>query len=672
MGVGVVAWDRDAVDAEAQLNSVLAIHKANRARLGPMPDAAFRDRERHKGLLLGLVDELIEGYVLYDIPRSNLIKLVHVCVSDTARSTGLAHAMVDAAIAMHPRRSLVTAACRTDYGIDGFWQSLGMHAASERPGRALSGSTLINWVKRINIESGLDLLESASLESGLPVAVLDTNIIGDLFSPPDIRRDHRAETAELNADWLQPLVTFTVSGEVDNEISRNQDSVIRRELRSASQHLTRLSTLRPGDRSLENSLLAATEPKLLAQDPSLRQDVLHLADAIHAGADYFVTNDGNIHLAAPAWNLASHGIAIVRPHQLIAGLNPESFMSDFRSNLIDDGDLEWQDVTGEDATLEVAFRVYDLETKPSAFNQRLRELLAKRKTTRVQKLVDRQGSLWALAAFELNGDTLRLPMIRAIRGERGSTVAFQLLRHFRRAAWDRGAVYVEVTDGAVSPTIEAALQSDGFSHTLPRVARLGPASSTSQALDLTTAAEVAIAERTQWPLVVEGARLPTYIIPIKPKWATSLLGMNDGLFSSRRRGLGLSRELVYFSGSKIVPRPLPARILWYASSDRTTSVSRIIARSVLVDAARMPADDAVDRFVKLGVLRRSEIEGAADRSGNVNVIRFQDTELLQRTVSRHDDIFKKYVKDKVQSMQSVDRQMFDDVMALQLNDGRAL
>ena len=109
--------------------------------------------------------------------------------------------------------------------------------------------------------------------------------------------------------------------------------------------------------------------------------------------------------------------------------------SDFRSSLIDDGDLEWMEVTQEDPALELAFRVYDIETKPGVFNRRLRELLAKRTTTTVQKLVDGQGGLWALAAFELASNVLRLHMLRAIRGERGSTVAFQLLRHFRRTAW---------------------------------------------------------------------------------------------------------------------------------------------------------------------------------------------------------------------------------------------
>lgn len=525
----------------------------------------------------------------------------------------------------------------------------------------------MNWVKRINVAEGLDLLEAASLASNLPLAVLDTNIVSDLFLPLETKRDHREETAQLHADWLQPLVTFAVSGEVDNEISQNQDQAMRTHVRAASQHLTRLSTLRPGDRGLEDALLSATEARLITKDPSLRKDVLHVADAIHAGADFFITNDSNVILASGGWNLSEHGIQVVRPHQLIAALSPESFMTDFRSTLIDDGDLEWHAVTDVEPELEPAFRVYDVENKPNAFTQRLREMLAKRQTVTIQKLVDAQGNLWALAAVEFDGSTMRMPLIRAIRGERGSTVAFQLLRHFRRAAWERGSTHIEITERAVSPTLEAALAADGFSQTIPRATTLGPASERAKVLGLTSAAEIALEERHRWPLVVQNSGMPTYVIPIQPKWATALLGLNDGLISLRRRGLGLSRELVYFSGSRIVPNDLPARILWYASSNDRHVVQSIVARSLLVDSVRLPAQDALTRFGKVGVLRRSEIQAAADGSGKVNVIRFQDTEVLQRPISRHDEMFKRYVKGRVQSMRQVDGQMFDDVMALQLS-----
>ncbi|UWF78420.1 GNAT family N-acetyltransferase [Microbacterium neungamense] len=95
-----------------------------------MPDAAFRDRAKHAGLLLGRRDGTIVAYLLYDIPRHNLIKLVHLCVGADARGSGIAKSLVEEAISLHPSRSFLTAACRADYGIDGFWQSLGMHAAA--------------------------------------------------------------------------------------------------------------------------------------------------------------------------------------------------------------------------------------------------------------------------------------------------------------------------------------------------------------------------------------------------------------------------------------------------------------------------------------------------------------------------------------------------------------
>ncbi len=665
MDARVIAWDAEASAATDQFDGVLALHKSNRSTLGPMPDAAFRDRARHKGLLIGVDSNDIVAYALYDIPRHNVIKLVHVCVSESARGTGIARALVDEAIRLHPNRSIISAACRIDYSLDGFWRSLGMHIASEKPGRALSGSTLAVWVKRINVEGGLDLLEMASLESGLPVAVLDTNIVGDLYSPEESRRDHRDESVELKADWLQPLVMFTVSGEVDNEISQIEDALSRRHLRDSIAHLTRLSTRRPSDRSVEEALLGATDPSVLTRDPSLRRDVLQIADAVHAGADYFVTNDGNVRAASDGWKSILGGTRIVRPHELVRSLSPESFMTDFRSNLIDGSDLEWQQVAQVDPELEPLFRVYDLERKPADFDRRLRELLAKPKSITLEKLRDSENRLWALAAFEAVDDALRLHLLRAIRGERGGTVTFQRLRHFRREAWGRGLGRVEVLDTAISPTLDAALRADGFEDDVPRRARLGPSFRLAVDIGSPTPADVILAERTHWPMTVRGAGLPTYLIPIRPGWASRLLGLNDGLFSDRRRGLGLSRELVYFSGSRVVPRSLPARVLWYVSGDKTIQVSQIVARSVMVDATRLSAQDAVERFSHLGVLRKSEILSSADHSGTVSVVRFQDTELLHHPLSLRDEIFRKYVRGEVQSMRSVAPALFDEVLGRQ-------
>ena len=665
MNERVLAWDPHAVDAEAQLLAVLALHRANRSRLGPMPDSAFRQRSRHGGLLLTEVDGQVVGYVLYDLPRSAIIKLVHVCVSASGRRAGLARAMVEFAVAANPRRSQITAACRADYGVDGLWQALGMHVASTRAGRAFGGSVLMIWTKRINVEEGLDLLESASLESGLPIAVLDTNVVNDLFAPAEIQRAHREESVQLASDWVDPLVSFVVSGEVDTEISHNPDERSRDLVWSASQYLTRISTLRPANRIIENELLSRTDPLLLAADPSLGMDILQVADAVNAGADYFVTNDGNVLFAAAAWDLSRYGIRVLRPHEVLTALSPESFMTDFRSHLIDGGDLEWIEVSQWEPEFEPAFRVYENEEKPNLFVQRVRELLAKPKTTRLRKLVDGDGRLWALVASERDGDLVRFPLLRAIRGIRGRTIAYQLLRDCRRRAWKAGASRIEVTEPSLSATLEEALTADGFSSEDPRVVALGPDTMLASESEASSAEQVVRTERSRWPLVVLGAALPTYLIPIQPEWAESLLGLNDGLLSFRRRGLGLSRELVYFSGARTVPRDLPARILWYVTAGKTTATRQIVARSTLIDSARLRADDARERFSGRGVLRGSEIERAADKAGRVTVLRFEDTELLRRPISRHDEVYKRYVKGRVFSMQHVEPAMFDAIVALQ-------
>src|SRR5690606_41206243 len=129
------------------------------------------------------------------------------------------------------------------------------------------------------------------------------------------------------------------------------------------------------------------------------------------------------HLAAAGWKLDERGINVVRPHELIRALTPASFMSDFRSRLIDDSDLEWKVVTDADPALESLFRVYSDEPKPAVFNQRLRDVLAKPKAITVQQLHDGNGRPWALAAVEGNSGVPRLPLRRGSRGERGGTVA---------------------------------------------------------------------------------------------------------------------------------------------------------------------------------------------------------------------------------------------------------
>src|SRR5262249_14594300 len=93
----------------------------------------------------------------------------------------------------------------------------------------------------------------------------------------------------------------------------------------------------------------------------------------------------------------------------------------------------------------------------------------------------------------------------------------------------------------------------------------------------------------------------------------------------RADALGMSREHVYYSGSRQRPR-LPARILWYVSGDRCVrAVSRV--DEVVVERPRT----LHRRYQHLGVWQLHDIEQAATR-GKAMALRFSDTELLPEPV----------------------------------------
>jgi hypothetical protein len=110
--VEIVVWDPALPNSEAQLKQVLALHKLNKATLGPMPDAAFRDRGSNRGLVLAVGAVGVVGYTLYDTPRYHTVKLVHVCVGKFGRGASVAKQMIDLIVGANPNRGTLVAACR--------------------------------------------------------------------------------------------------------------------------------------------------------------------------------------------------------------------------------------------------------------------------------------------------------------------------------------------------------------------------------------------------------------------------------------------------------------------------------------------------------------------------------------------------------------------------------
>lgn len=669
--INVFPWNPSAKDAADDFDRVIELHRGSKATLGHLPFSAFDEAGRRGNLILGEIDEVIQGYVLYNTPRHHTLKLVHVCVGPDARRTGLARRMVEFAIAANPDRSVVAAHCRADFGIDGFWRSLDMTPSFDRPGRALKGSTLTVWTRRIG---PLDLLEEALYASSRPLAVLDSNVVLDLYTSSEVDRHDRDESLGLVEDWVSDQIEFSVSPEVDVDINSFEPASERRRVQ---QSLGALVPLRraPSMPQLAEVIISRMPSALVKRDTSLSSDARHLADAINSGADYFVTRDQVLIDAVGDWLQKEHHLEVVRPVDLLQRLIPPMGLSPFRSDLLESVGLKWVPVASIDRELEELFLEHSSREKQVFMRKRLMSVLAKPGSASLDVLVDERGRRWALLGTEARGETLTVPVLRAGRASLGSTVAFQLVRHLRNLALSRSIPEVRITEQSLSPVLIAALAADGFEGS-PLRAEIAKHPDSSKVASLQTPAEIAIYERRNWPQVILRREVPLWIVPIQPTYARELIGFNDTLIRSRERlSLGLSREFVYFASPRIKDWVVPGRVLWYVTKDRkakeATAVRAVVAHSRLVDYDILEVSDAIEQYRSHGVLRAKEIERRANK-GRVLVLRFEDTHVLPLAVGRSvlDPLLSEHgVRPPILTMRSVRPGLFDEILELQEGAG---
>ncbi|APH45462.1 hypothetical protein BMW26_11245 [Microbacterium sp. 1.5R] len=664
--VEIYRWSPGGPRAAVEYERVLDLHRDNRATLGHLPFAAFQEAGTHGRLILGAIEGTVQGYVLYSTPRQQTVKLVHVCVALAARGSGLAKAMVDAAIDAHPQRSIVTAHCRTDYDMDGFWRSLDMSPTGERPGRAAKGSTLTIWTRRIG---QFDLMENALYESSRPIAVLDSNVVIDLFASTHMNRPDREESKGLTADWLVDVVELAVSPEVSIEINHLPAS----ERQRVQHSLGALVALRrhADMRTLAEAIIARMPPSATSRDRSLVNDAKHLADAILAGADYFVTRDESFLAATAEWSQDAYAVTVLRPVDLLRTFIPPSAPTEFRSGQLESVGLRWTQVTTASPDLEDAFTDVPNGEKGRNFRKLLHAALAHPATVRLELLTDEQGRRWALLATELRGDTMQICVGRVARGSLGGTIAFQLTRYIRSLALERGASEVQVADDALDPVLRAALGADGFEGA-PLTVRLAHHPDPAETSSILLSNDVADYERKNWPQVLLDKNVPVRIVPIQPRYARDLLGFNDTLIQTRDQpALGFAREFVYFAKPKMKHWEIPTRVLWYVTKDpkarESSAVRAVVAHSRVIDAQVIDAQEAVEQYRTLGVLRGGDIEGHAD-DGKVLVLRFEDTHMLDMPLGKrafHALLREHGITTSLMTTRAGSPSLFDDVLRTQ-------
>jgi hypothetical protein len=145
-------------------------------------------------------------------------------------------------------------------------------------------------------------------------------------------------------------------------------------------------------------------------------------------------------------------------------------------------------------------------------------------------------------------------------------------------------------------------------------------------------------ERKLFPLKISDLELPCYIIPIKPYWAGQLFDSHISgatIFGADERRIW-NFENVYYRSTKPIKELAPARILWYASSDKNTQRSQaVIATSYLDEVMTGKPKDLFKQNKHYGIYEWKNIYELCkqDIETPIRALRFSGTEVFPNPIS---------------------------------------
>ncbi|MDX3864576.1 MULTISPECIES: GNAT family N-acetyltransferase [Streptomyces] len=639
-----------ALPAQVELiDKAVALGDRYTKTLGLLTPPAYRQAAENGGLLVAVDGDEVIGYALFGLPkRSAHIRLAHLCVAEEQRGRGIARLLVEAIKQRYPQRLGIKAKCRRDYELSDMWTSLGFVPNGEVRGRGRDGEILDGWWLDLGHPDLFTEVES----DALLVVTVDHGVFADLRGLAETA--DAEESRALEAGWMTDLVELAYTPQLVHQIRDVGDTAERQHQRAALHGLRQLTPASEAVAERTAELLKAAVESLadLPVDATLRRCLHYVAETSCAGLQVLATRNPLLsRLADVAWEVAR--VRVVSPSTVTLHVDelrqaqvyrPADLMgTEFRSSEVAPG--------AEDEL--VAFFNQSGGDDGSAFAERLRSLTDDTVAWRRELLRDGQGHPVALYAWALDGRTLIVPVLRTADHPLEETLARQILFLLKRQGRDCGAETVRISDPYLPAVAKAAAGDDGFfEHDGKFVALLVDVCGTAAeveavagglareltveatALHAQMPAEVAaVVERAWWPAKVIDSELPSFLLPIKPRWSTELFNV-PAMLLLRSHVLGISREHVYYRSSGRRGESVPARLLWYVSDGGAHMDGQMVVGSSRLDEVLIDTPDTLfSKFEHLGVYGRAEVQEAADASGHAMALRFSDTEIFPKPVT---------------------------------------
>ena len=640
------------------LKEVIALGKKNARTLGMFPEGAFIDHAKKKTIIVALEGEVLIGYILFRITQSKrMISIAHLCIDTDQRNKGVAKTLLNTVREKYQHLFKgITLSCRKDYLVASkFYENYGFKAAKEVRSRSKEENFLVKWYYDFGND---DLFSSTLLSPSKTNALLDASI---LIKLRDLTEGESIEVSSLNADWLMDEVEYFYAPEMFNEINRDPDKQRAGETRKFLGNYKE-ARFTPEERDAVYQDLSLIFIGTSANDISDRKQ---LSECIASGIDCFVTTDDEL-INGSDKVYEKHSIRILHPTELILLIDQIKNKSDYNSVRLAGANYESKNIEANEVnTLSDVFICKEFDEKKHEFNSRITTIVSDFKNSYFKVVKDSVGSYIGIVGGKIVGSNLSISILRTNKSKISAVLFYQLVNDILSFAVENNITKVIIDEKHLNEIQHEILDNYGFEKKdntwLKLVIKgqfvtadfLNQNASIKDIWDVASIKNKLIAlneeeknllkfqlERKLSPLKFLDIDIPTYVIPIRPYWASQLFDYhqaNQSLFGSKPE-LAWHRENIYYRNVKPVSEKSPSRILWYISSETKIATGRhmgIIACSYLDEVSTGTAKSLFQKFKNYGIYEWKDIYDAAGKDAfkEMKAIKFSDTEVFREVIS---------------------------------------
>lgn len=631
---------------------VISLGKKHSSTLGFMPEGGFIEHAMKKCIIIAHNNSELIGYLMFRIViRSSRLSIVHLCIDESFRGQNIPTRLLDSLREKYQTSfSGISLSCRADYlNAKALWEKYGFVSKGKKRSRSLEENYLYKWWYDFN---NPDLFSIVYETTPKIKVLLDTNIIVKLRDN-QINHNPSQDPRPLLADWLVEEVDYFYAPELLNEISRDKNQEREEKTR---QFLKNFETIRL---NIENYKNVTNELKSIisGNTDNDNSDRKQLATAIISKIPYLITFDIGI-LDKREIIDEQYDVQIFTPQEFIIEIDQLLNKQEYSPSKLRGVTFHSvEKVSSKELDNHIdSFLAKSQSEKKIDFRETVNNEILQIKSSKI-KVIKQENTAIAFFAYKYENLSLIIPFIRLSDTEQKQTLFMQLISDFIKKAIRKKITKIIIQEKYLSENQKAILERFGFENqSLIWVKFLyDKVLSSSQLLELDEKIDNAIFERIKenntdeiksillnferrfFPLKFSDLDIPCYIIPIKPHWAGQLFDTHisgETLFGAQPDKLW-NIENVYYRHTKPITEIAPARILWYASTDKATTRSKsIIATSYLDEVMTGKPKLLFRRNKHYGIYEWKNIYDLCEKDieKDIRALRFSNTEVFKTPV----------------------------------------